>query len=107
MATSTELLATELPAGLLALAWTMALFLAFVGTTSKCLPTNISAADVGEPARLVFQHVLAAETSFRGKKRTLRAALIVAVAVVTHLWMATSLGSLAGKAARRWCCATR
>jgi hypothetical protein len=60
MTAYTELLTTGLPAGLFTLSGAVTLLLTFVNTTSESLAANVSTTDVGKPAWLVLQNVLAA-----------------------------------------------
>jgi hypothetical protein len=77
----------------------MALLLALMGAASECLAADISTTNVRQPARLILEHVLAAQTGLGGEKRALRTALLVSVAIVGHLRMTTVLRTLARKAA--------
>jgi hypothetical protein len=106
VATYNELFSTWLLAGLFALAWTMALLLAFVSAATKSFSANIPATDIRQPARLVFQHILAAKARLGGEKWALWAAFFVPMAVVTHLRMTTVFGTLACEATWGWLRAT-
>jgi hypothetical protein len=107
MTAHAELLTALLPAGLFALAWTMALLLALVGTAPECLAANVSTANIRKPTWLIFKYVLTAQARLGRQEGAFRAALFVSVTVVAHLWVAAIFGSLACKTTWRWLRAAR
>lgn len=90
----------------LALARTMALFLAKMRAAAQLLLADHAARYVFQEARLVLQRLLPAHASLLDQERTLRACFVILVAVVCHLSMPALLCSVAGKATwRRFCAA--
>lgn len=96
--------AAELLAGfsyVFAFAGAMAGFAAEVGAAAEFSATNLAAAGVGEPAWLVLETLLAAHAGLFYQEGTFGAGLLIAVAVVRDLRMATVLRPLAFKSTRR------
>ena len=87
--------------GILAVARSMAILLARMGTAFQSFSTNLSTANICQPAGLILQRPLATETHLLGQKRTLRAVLLICMAVVLRLRMAARFGSFTGERTRR------
>lgn len=89
----------------------MARLSAEVGATLELPSTNLTTADVFQPALLVLETLLAAHAMFLNQERTSRAVLIIHVTIVLNLRMTASLGTVALEAAwrrlstaRKWRC---
>lgn len=102
MTTHTELLPTGLSAGFFTLSGSMALLLAFVCAALESPTADLATADFVQPAWLVLENTLATQTRFGGQESTFRTSLVVLVAAVVQLRMATILGSLTLETAWRW-----
>jgi hypothetical protein len=84
-------LLTHLTVGVLALAGAMTGFSAEVISTAELLSTNLAAANIDQPALLVFDHPLPTHTSPFDKKGTFGTAFAVKMTGVRYLRMAASL----------------
>ena len=78
-----------------------------VRATLELSATNLSTADVLQPALLVLETLLATHTTLFDKEGTSRTALVVHVAIVLDLRMTACLGTVALEAAWRRLSATR
>jgi hypothetical protein len=105
----------RLAAGLLARSTSSILTLAITVTrlgtemraTLELSATDLSTADVFQPALLVLETLLAAHTALLHQEGTPRTALVVHMAIVLDLRMTTCLGTVALEAAWRRLSATR
>lgn len=86
--------------GIFAVARSMAILLAHMGTAFQSFSANLPTANVCQPAGLIFQRPLATKTHFLGQKRALRAILLICMAVVLRLRMAAGFGSFTGERTR-------
>ena len=102
MTTCTELFATGLSTGLFTLSGSMALLLAFVCTAFESTTANLATADFVQPARLVLENALAAQTRLCSQKSTLGTSLVVFMAGVVQLRMTAFLGAFTLEPAWRW-----
>lgn len=104
MAAKTLGLPASLLAGrncILAISRAMTLFLARMGAALQRFATYQTAPRIGQPARLVLQHALPAETFLLRQERALGAAFLVGMAVVRGLRVPARLGPLAVERAGR------
>jgi hypothetical protein len=85
----------------LALPSPMAGLAAEVRTALEFLPANVTTPNISQPAGLVLQSFLTTHTTLLAQEGALRARIVVLVAIVGHLWMAASFGTLARVPARR------
>jgi phage shock protein PspC (stress-responsive transcriptional regulator) len=85
----------------------MAVLPAEMGATFEQLPTYLTAARISQPAGHVFQHPLSTKTRLLGQEWTLGTVLLVCVAGMRGLRVATSLWTLTGEVTSWWLCATR
>jgi hypothetical protein len=95
MTADTQLLATGLGAWFFALSGSMALLLALMGPTPESPSTNLTAANLAQPAWLILEHTLSTQARLGCQESTLRTGLVVSVASVVQLRMAAVLRSLA------------
>lgn len=107
MAAYAQLFATSLFAGLFAFTGTVTLLSTLMGATSETLATYFAAAYFAKPARLILERILAAQTWLGSQGWTFRTILVVWVARVRNLRMATLLSSFALETAWRRLRATR
>lgn len=94
------------PDGILAVSRPVAGFLARVGATLQRFFADQSTSHVRQPARLVLEPLLPAETFLLRQEGAFGTTLIVRVAVVRGLRVAAGLGPFALKPTRRRFCAT-
>jgi hypothetical protein len=97
MATNLLLLAARLLArltiGVLALAGAVTRFSAEVISTAQFLPTNLAAADIDQPALLIFNHTLPTHASSFDEERAFGTAFTIKMTGMRYLWMTASFGT--------------
>jgi hypothetical protein len=81
--------------------WSMAGFAAEVRTTAKLVATDITTANILQPALLILEGLLPAHAPFLHKERAFGTGLIILVAVVRYLRMSASLRTFASVPTRR------
>ena len=79
--------------------WSMAGFAAEVRTTAKLVATDITTANILQPALLILEGLLPAHAPFLHKERAFGTGLIILVAVVGHLRMPACLRAFASVSA--------
>jgi hypothetical protein len=94
-------LLASLTVRILALPWSVARFATEVRTTTKLVATDITTANILQPALLILEGLLPAHTPFLHKKRAFGTSFIILVAVVGYLRMAACLCAFASVSARR------
>ena len=88
--------------GVFAFTWAMTGLLAEMDSALQSLLADLPTRHVLRPTRLVLEHLLAAHTFLLNEVWTLRAALLVPVAVMLCLWVAARLRPLTLMWTRRW-----
>lgn len=91
---------------ILAISRSMTVFQTRMGAALQRFAAHQTAPRVCQPARLVLQHPLPAETCLLRQERALGTALLVGMAIVRSLRVPAGLGSLALESAWRWLRAT-
>lgn len=96
---STRLLARS-ASSVFTIAFTVAGLCTEMGATLEFSATNLSTADVFQPALLIFETLLATHALLLNQERTSWTAFVVHMTIVLDLRMTTRLGTVALEAAR-------
>lgn len=93
--------------GVLALAASMAVLSAVMGTTLQKRTADLATASIRKPTWHVFHHLLATQTILLGQEWALGTSFLVQVAVMCSLRVTARLGTGTGEWARGWFGTTR